>query len=135
MKVTGGCYCGEIKYEAQINPDHVIICHCTDCQSLSGSAFRSVVFSEHDAFTFITGKPSVFVKIGDSGNKREQTFCSICGSPIYSTSVGDGPKQYGIRLGTVNQRNQLVPQKQKWSRSSQDWTQELCLLPSVDVEK
>lgn len=135
MKITGGCHCGNIKYEAEINPDNVIICHCTDCQSLSGSAFRSVVFSEHDAFTILTGEPKVYVKIGDSGNKREQTFCSNCGSPIYSTSVGNGPKQYGIRLGTVNQRNQITPQKQKWCRSSQDWTQELCSLPSVEKEK
>ena len=73
-------------------------------------------------------------KIGDSGNKREQTFCSNCGSPLYSTSVGDGPKQYGIRLGTVNQRYQIAPQRQKWFRSSQDWTQELSSLPSVEKE-
>lgn len=135
MKITGGCHCKKIKYEAEINPNHVIICHCTDCQNLSGSAFRSVVFSENDAFTILTGEPKVYVKIGDSGNKREQTFCSNCGSPIYSTSVGNGPKQYGIRLGTVNQRNQIVPQKQKWFRSSQNWTQELCTIPSVEKEK
>ena len=135
MKVTGGCHCGKITYEAEINPDNVVICHCTDCQSLSGSAFRSVVFSEHDAFNLLTGKPKVYLKIGDSGNKREQTFCSNCGSPLYSTSVGDGPKQYGIRLGTVNQRNQIAPQRQKWFRSSQDWTQALSSLPSVEKEK
>ena len=135
LKITGGCHCGKIKYEAQINPDSALICHCTDCQSLSGSAFRSVAFSEYDAFTLLTGEPKVYVKIGDNGNKREQTFCSNCGSPIYSTSVGDGPKQYGIRLGTVDQRNQITPQKQKWSRSSQDWTQELSSLPSVEKEK
>lgn len=77
----------------------------TDCQSLSGSAFRTVAFSEKDAFSFLKGEPRIYVKTGDSGNKREQAFCSDCGSPIYSTSVGDEPKEYGIRLGTVNQRN------------------------------
>ena len=133
--ITGGCHCGRIKYEARIKPDSVVVCHCTDCQALSGSAFRSVVFSEQDAFTLLTGEPRVYVKTGDSGNKREQTFCSICGSPIYSTAIGDGPKQYGIRLGTVNQRSQIAPQKQKWCRSSQNWAQELRSLPSVDAEK
>ena len=133
MKVTGGCHCGKITYEAEINPDNVVICHCTDCQSLSGSAFRSVAFSEYDAFTFLTGEPKIYVKIGDSGNKREQTFCSNCGSPIYSTSVGDGPKQYGIRLGTVNQRNLIDPQRQKWFGSSHSWTQEIRSLPTVET--
>ena len=133
MKVTGGCHCGKITYEAEINPDNVVICHCTDCQSLSGSAFRSVAFSEYDAFTFLTGEPKIYVKIGDSGNKREQTFCSNCGSPIYSTSVGDGPKQYGIRLGTVNQRKLIDPQRQKWFGSSHSWTQEIGSLPTVET--
>ena len=132
LKITGGCHCGKITYEAEINPDNVVVCHCTDCQILSGSAFRTVVFSENDAFTFLTGEPRIYLKTGDSGNIREQTFCPDCGSPIYSTSDGDGSKQYGIRLGTVNQKNQITPKKQKWHRSSQSWTQEIRSLPATD---
>jgi len=40
MKIDGGCLCGHITYEAEIDPAQVSICHCTDCQTLSGSAFR-----------------------------------------------------------------------------------------------
>jgi len=134
VKITGGCHCGEITYEAEIDLDNVVICHCSDCQSLSGSAFRTVAFSEKDAFTFLTGKPKVYVKTGDSGNKREQTFCPECGSPIYSTSVGEGAKQYGIRLGTVNQRDLITPKNQKWYGSSQPWTQEVGTLPVTDKQ-
>lgn len=132
MKITGGCHCGKVTYESEISLENVVICHCTDCQSLSGSAFRTVVFSENDSFSFLTGEPKVYVKTGDSGREREQTFCSDCGSPIYSTSVGAGPKQYGIRLGTVNQRNQITPNKQKWIGSSQSWTQELSSLTTTE---
>ena len=38
MKVDGGCHCGSITFEAEIDPDAVGICHCTDCQRLSGTA-------------------------------------------------------------------------------------------------
>ena len=38
MKVDGACHCGKITYEAQINPEKVAICHCTDCQTGSGNA-------------------------------------------------------------------------------------------------
>ena len=41
MKVSGRCYCGQISFEAAIQPDKVWVCHCTDCQTLSGSAFRT----------------------------------------------------------------------------------------------
>lgn len=134
MKITGGCHCGKITFEAEIDPDNVIICHCTDCQSLSGSAFRTVALSKKDAFTFLTGEPTLYIKTGDSGNKREQTFCPECGSPIYSASAGDGPKYYGIRLGTVNQRDELPPKKQIWIKSAQSWSQQLSALPVVDMQ-
>jgi len=44
MKIDGACHCGEVKYEAEVDPEKVAICDCTDCQSLSGSAFRINVF-------------------------------------------------------------------------------------------
>ena len=132
MRVTGSCHCGALTYEAELNLENVVICHCTDCQRLSGSAFRTVAMTESGAFKFLTGKPKTYVKSGDSGQKRVQTFCPDCGSPIYSTSVGEGPKVYGVRLGTVDQRDQIVPNKQKWIGSSHSWTQEISLIPLTD---
>jgi hypothetical protein len=84
------------------------------------------------AFTFLTGTPKIYVKTGASGNKRQQSFCSDCGTPIYSTSVDDGPKVYAIRLGTVDQRSQIKPKRQKWMGSSQPWTQQIASLPITE---
>ena len=133
MKVTGSCHCGALTYEAELNLENVVICHCTDCQRLSGSAFRTVAMTEEGGFRFLTGVPNIYVKTGDSGNAREQSFCSNCGSSIYSTSVGDGPKIYGIRLGTVDQRDQITPTKQKWIGSSQSWTQDIGSIPTTEI--
>ena len=36
MKVTGSCHCGQITYEAEVDPETVRVCHCTDCQKLTG---------------------------------------------------------------------------------------------------
>ena len=132
MKISGGCHCGKITYEAVINLENVVICHCSDCQRLSGSAFRTVAMTESGAFKFLTGTPKIYVKTGDSGNEREQTFCPDCGSPVYSTSVGEGPKVYGVRLGTVDQRDRITPRRQKWIGSSQSWTQKIERLPLTD---
>ena len=90
--------------------------------------------TDENAFSFLTGNPTVYIKTGDSGNKREQTFCPECGSPIYSAPTGDGPKRYGIRLGTVKQRNQISPKKHFWHKSSQPWVRDLTALPVVDKE-
>ena len=134
MKIDGRCHCGKITYEADIDPAKVGICHCTDCQSLSGSAFRTVVPAQDKNFKILSGHPKTYVKIAESGAKRAQVFCPDCGTPIYATSVDDGPKIYGIRLGTAQQRDQLPPQRQYWVRSAQRWTATIASIPSVEAQ-
>lgn len=132
MKIDGGCHCGSIRYEAEVDPAKVVICHCTDCQTLSGSAFRTVVPTDEGTFRLLSGAPKVYVKTGESGNKREQTFCPECGTPIYSAPAGVGAKVVGLRVGTIRQRDQLIPSDQYWSRSSQAWLQ---CLPAMKKTK
>ena len=69
MKIDGRCHCGYITYEAEIDPDKTLICHCTDCQTLSGSAFRVVAYTREDAFKLLSGELKIYVKTSESGNK------------------------------------------------------------------
>ncbi|MEJ2176802.1 MAG: GFA family protein [Gammaproteobacteria bacterium] len=109
MKVNGSCHCGAVKYEAELDAKAVGLCHCTDCQTLSASAFRSIGVVQSGDFRLLSGTPKIYVKTGDSGNKRRQAFCENCGSAIYASSAGDDPKTYNIRVGTVRQRDRLPP--------------------------
>ena len=121
MKIDGACHCGAIAFEAELDPARVGICHCSDCQSLSASAFRTLALVDGETFTVLQGSPKDYVKVGDSGNRRVQAFCETCGSAIYSTSEGDGPKAYNIRLGIVRQRHELPPQFECWTGSACSW--------------
>ena len=134
MKIDGGCHCGYITYSADADPERTSICHCTDCQTLSGTAFRLSIPAPDQGFRILSGEPAVYVKTGESGNKREQAFCPRCGSPIYATSPGDGPKIYNIRVGTVRQRDQLVPKRQIWCRSEQQWLGSIPALPKTEKQ-
>jgi hypothetical protein len=124
MHIDGSCHCGYIRYEADIDPEKVGICHCTDCQTLSGSAFRTVVPAKKDEFKMLGAQPKIYIKTAESGNKRVQAFCPECGTPIYATSTTD-PQIYGIRVGTARQRAQLKPKRQIWCRSALDWVMNL----------
>jgi len=122
MKIDGACHCGYITIEGEADPDKVNICHCTDCQAGTGSAFRVSVPVPGTAFR-MTGEPTAYVKTtADSGNPRVQAFCPRCGSPIYSTSPGEGVQaSYMVRVGILRQRREFLPKKQNWFRSALPW--------------
>jgi len=129
MHVHGACHCGYITYEADIDPNGVRICHCTDCQTLTGSAYRVNVQSRKQDFKLLSGKPKLYVKTAESGTKRAHGFCPECGTPIYSTANVADPDNYGLRVGTIRERAQLPPKKRGWCRSALDWSINIESLP------
>ncbi len=131
MKIDGGCHCGHITYEAEVDPEEVMICHCTDCQIISGTVYRTVVRTDEAAFQLLSGEMKAYVKIAESGNQRAQMFCPDCGTHIYATSTGDSPKVFGIRTGTARQRNVLPPKTQYWCHSAHDWAKDISGLKAV----
>jgi len=123
MKIDGACHCGAIRYEAEVDPARVMICHCTDCQILSGSAFRTVAPAPKASFRLLCGQPKIYVKTtADSGNKRTQAFCANCGTPIYSSPVSAEFPFYSLRVGTIRQRAELRPSAEYFCRSKLGWT-------------
>jgi hypothetical protein len=123
MKVDGRCHCGKITYEAEIDSTAASICHCSDCQALTGSAFRVTVMAPAQSFV-LRGTPTIYIKTADSGAKRAHAFCSGCGSPIYSAAP-ESPSTYSLRVGTLRQRHQIVPRRQIWCQSALPWSTNL----------
>ena len=134
MKIDGACHCGNIKFGAEVDPAKVVICHCSDCQSLSASAFRTVAFVDASTFKLLGAEPKIYIKTAESGNKRLQAFCSECGSGIYATSDEDSPKVLGLRVGVITQRDQLPPSKQIWTSSAQAWVDDMNSLEKVEKQ-
>jgi hypothetical protein len=111
MKVDGGCHCGAIAYEAQVDPDLCGLCHCTDCQQLSGSPYRVVLPVPTANFRLLRGQLKTYVKTADSGTRRAQTFCGDCGAPIYAAAP-ENPPTISLRWGSIKQRAQIAPKQQ-----------------------
>jgi hypothetical protein len=133
MHVDGSCHCGEITFEAEVDPQRSVICHCADCQSLSGSAYRTVVQVAAEDFRLLEGTPSIYVKTGSTGSRRAQAFCATCASQIYATNADGPPEMYGLRVGTLAQRNDLPPQREVWCTSRLEWVQPLDV-PQMDKQ-
>jgi hypothetical protein len=130
MKVEGQCHCGAVAFEAEVAADGVVICHCRDCQTLSGSPYRASVATRADSFRITRGQPKIYVKIAASGRRRAQAFCGDCGSPI-SASDADNPVSHNLRIGALRQRHELTAQGRIWAEEALSWSQDLTGLPAI----
>lgn len=128
MNVTGSCHCGAIAYEAEVTPGTVGVCHCGDCQRLTGSAFRANIPAPAAGFRMLRGTPKVYVKTADSGARRARAFCGDCGGPVYASAL-ENPPSYSLRVGALDQRAELgPPARQIWTKRRLPW---VCLLDEV----
>ena len=100
MAVTGGCYCGEIRYEINGSQEAAFQCHCRECQYLTGgNANIVVVFAESD-FRYTKGLASSFTR-SDLENPVTRHFCGACGTGIGSRSPSR-PNSMIVKVGTLD---------------------------------
>jgi len=133
MKIDGGCHCGYLKYEAEIDPERVGVCHCLDCKTFSGSGFRGFAPALEGTFKLLAGEPKRYVKTAASGNKNAMLFCPDCGTHICSTGAEPGSKFFGVRWETARQRDELRPKVQIFCRSAQEWVWDLNSVPKHEA--
>lgn len=132
IEVTGKCHCGYIRYRAKVDSEKVVLCHCTDCQILTGCAYRVSVPAAVDQFELLSGNLKVYVKTAQSGAKRVQTFCPECGSPLYAEAL-ENPAIRALRVGSIDQRLTLRPSRQIWCQSALPWSENIsAVLPKFD---
>jgi hypothetical protein len=133
MKVEGRCHCGKITYSAEVDESAVSVCHCTDCQRLSGSPYRASVAAKRADFELHSGEPKTYVKTSEDGTQRVQTFCGDCGTPIYATGL-DESSPLNLRVGALNERAALAPRRQIWMRSALPWVKTLERVAGIEKD-
>lgn len=107
MQIDGVCHCGAVSFTAEVDPNRVMVCHCTDCQALSDAPYQAAVAAAYETLV-VTGQTRSYVKVAQSGNRRAQVFCPECGTPLWATAP-ENPAAVVIRLGCVRQRAQFKP--------------------------
>ncbi len=109
-KITGGCLCGAIRYQADQPPNQIYACHCRMCQRHTGSAFWAGAKFPPDAFRFTKGRPSVY----RSSKILERYYCADCGSSVAlnyleRTWAGEVPG-FEAALGSLDDPADLEPE-------------------------
>lgn len=117
--IEGGCLCGEVRYQVDAEPTFVGVCHCSDCQRFTGSAFATVVAVPSSAL-MVSGQMQTFSKRGDSGKFIRRRFCPECGSGLMDEADAM-PDLTLINVGTLDDASWVTPQLEIYCGSGQRW--------------
>lgn len=92
---SGGCQCGNVRYEVQLDLAGVISCNCSRCRRL-GSL---LAFAPEESFTLLKGEEAM-TDYTFNRHAIHHLFCSTCG--IQSFARGTAPD--GRKMAAINVR-------------------------------
>ena len=123
--LDGRCLCGSITYTSSADePLLTGICHCSDCQRSTGSAFSIIVGVPLESLEISGESLKVFDTMGEDREAiAHRSFCGDCGSPIMSV-LDDMPAMAVLKAGTLDDTSWLQPDLEFWARSAQPWAVE-----------
>jgi hypothetical protein len=119
QKLSGGCACGAIRYECNVDPVVMFNCHCRDCQRASGSAYAAIVVVPKAAVQ-MRGEPRHHKIAGGSGNAIERGFCPTCGSHV-SDQLERVPGILALQAGSLDDPSTYRPKMDVFTSSAQPW--------------
>ncbi len=93
---SGGCQCGNVRYQVHLEIGEVLACNCSRCGRL-GSL---LAFAPATEFTLLSGEPQL-TKFEFNKKAIQHQFCAICG--IQSFAIGTHPRT-GAKLAAINVR-------------------------------
>jgi hypothetical protein len=119
MKLEGGCLCGQVRYSGEAEPIFTGMCHCSNCQKSTGTAFSTVLAVPKPAIA-VKGTVKTFEGKGDSGNATFKHFCPECGSPVLEEAAVMA-NVVMILVGTLDDKSAVNPTMQIYCDSAQPW--------------
>lgn len=114
--LTGGCYCGAVRYEATGAPFHRTTCHCSICRRMSGAPMVTWFSVKRSAFRIVTGEPTRFrsTRIGT------RSFCPACGTQL--TFADDNyPDEIDVTTCSLDDPEALPPHDHTRTSSRLSW--------------
>ena len=117
----GGCTCGHVRYRMESRPMRVHCCHCRWCQRETGSAFVLNAIIESDRVTVLEGQPERVTIPSESGAGQEMIRCPHCKIAVWSHYASAGRLASMVRVGTLDDPDQLPPDVHIFTESKQPW--------------
>ena len=114
--LTGGCLCGNIRYEISGEAIGTTVCHCVDCRRASGAPFVGWMSVARGAFRIVAGATKTYA----SSAQVERGFCPDCGTPLtYRHAAFAG--EIDVATGTLDKPDEALPEHHTWTSQRLLW--------------
>jgi hypothetical protein len=118
--MLGGCVCGAVRYRVTAEPIAFYVCHCTDCQRRTGSAFGLMMIVRTETLELISGSPTSFKADLPGGRRDRGGFCPACAVKLWYEHDAY-PQIRGLLAGTLDDAPRYAPHGDVWTRSARSW--------------
>lgn len=127
MTLEGGCHCSAVRYQVSGEPEHVSVCHCTDCRKSAGAPFVSWAAFKTAEFK-VEGETASY----NSSPNAYRHFCAKCGTGLYYVNEQMLPGLVDIQTATLDDAEALVPVLHVQAAEQLKWTHGLEALPKFE---
>ena len=125
--VTGGCHCGQVRYQAVGEPEHSALCHCTDCRKSAGAPGVVWTLFPESAVT-VTGEVVTY----QSSQTGSRQFCGTCGTGLFYRNPTIFPDAVDIQADTMDNPDALPPQARIQVAEAPAWVGRFAELPQFE---
>ena len=119
QSLTGGCICGQVKYQITEKPLFTQACHCNDCKFLTGSSYV-VNSSVLENTLIVEGEVSSTELKAGSGASCKTYFCNKCGAYVYA-DYDSAVKRLTLRTKTLDNPEKFPPQVHIFTKDKDPW--------------
>ena len=116
----GGCLCGAIRYRLRGDPVTLYACHCTDCQTSTGSSFALSMLVPRESIEVRQGEPELCEVDLPDGRRKRAFRCASCGTHLWGAPQRV-PQVLNLHPGTLDDTTWFEPVGHIWTRSAQPW--------------
>ena len=119
-RVEGGCFCGNVRFDAA--PDYLFYkyCFCSRCRKVRGTIHAANIFVKANAFRWLSGEESI-KRFDLEGARFGNCFCPECGSPVPRPVQMGETSAYLVPAGNFDSDPHVLPDDAIFWDSRADW--------------
>ncbi|MGK5039702.1 GFA family protein [Janthinobacterium sp. GB1R12] len=114
--LTGGCLCGEVRYDAGADSFHQSACHCSVCRRASGAPFVAWFSVPRAHFRWLQGQAMSYA----SSVHGTRGFCPRCGTQL-TFEDSAYPDEVDVTTCSLDHPEQLPPHSHIYTGTQLEW--------------